>query len=96
MVVLAHYFGGHVPRSTASFVTIVYVRDPLSSDTKVSQLEVAPRVEDQVLRLDVPMDNLVAVNRFQRMQQAGAEKTGLFLGKLPLASQVEAQVASKE
>lgn len=53
-------------------------------------------VKHQILRLDVAMDNFLAMHCFQCMDDARAEKLSLFHRESFLLGQVEAEVAAKQ
>jgi len=96
MVILAHDFRGHVPRSAAGFVAIIDIIDPLSCNTEIRKFEVALRIEHQVLGLYITVDDLMPMDSFQGMKKASTEKTGLVLGKPALSSQMKSEVSSQE
>lgn len=63
-----HHLRCHVPRSTTGVRCVV--RSPHSSNTQVSHSAIPSRVEDDVLRLDVSMDDSVVVQVFKTHDDA--------------------------
>lgn len=62
----------HVARGSAGLLRVFW--PPVPGDAQVSDFGVAFAVEDDVLRLDVPVDDVLAVQAPQPLQQATHQK----------------------
>ena len=67
-----HDLGSHVTRRARCILRIF--RAPHSGDPKVSYPEVAIRVNDQVLGLDVSVNDILLVARFQPCYETGTKE----------------------
>lgn len=92
MGLLAHDLGRHVAWSAGRVLGVVRV--PHSSDTQVSDLKVAIRVENQVFRFDVSMQDTLLVQVLQSEEHAGDEEPCLFLTELLVLCQVVSEIPS--
>lgn len=82
MILTTHDFWSHIARGTAGIVGVVLTE--LSRNAKISDSQIAFRVKDQVLRLDVPMDNFILVHVLQANQNVADEEFSFSLVKDPL------------
>lgn len=96
VVVLAHYLGCHIPWCSTCLIRIVSIWYPFSGDTEVSQLQISVFVKDQVLRLDIPMDDIVSMHCFECVYQTSTEEPRLLLAESALACQVVAKVTTEQ
>lgn len=94
MILPAHDLRSHVARSSASICTII--RLYYSSYSKVSYSDVAPIVKYKIFWLDVPMNNIVEVQKLKTNEDAGNEKLSLHLFKSSSTSHVVTQVTSNQ
>ena len=72
MVDSTHYLWSHVTRRARCILRIF--RTPQSGDSEVSYPEVAIMINDQILRLDVSVDDILLVACFQSRDEAGTEE----------------------
>ena len=72
VVVSTHDLRSHVTRCARCILRIF--RTPQSGDSEVSYPEVAIMVNDQVLRLDVSVDDILLVACFESRDEAGTEE----------------------
>ena len=94
MVLPAHYFRGHVARSSTCVSIIVGLDHP--SYAQVSGSEVSLVVKHQILWFDVPMDDVVEVKVLKSHQNAGNEEFCLHLLEPSPAAHVIPQITTHE
>jgi hypothetical protein len=72
-VVLAEeHLGSHVPRSAAGLLRIFWL--PKAGDAEVGDAGVSPLVQDDVFGLDVPVDDVPAVQAGEPLHEAAHEE----------------------
>lgn len=92
MVLATHHFGSHVTGRARRVMRIV--RRPNPRNAHVSDPHVAVALEQQILRLDVPVDHAVAVHVLEADDDAGDKKLGLLLREPLLFVVVVSQIAA--
>lgn len=72
MVLSAHYLGSHVPWRSRSVLRILF--SPISCDSEIRDPEVSLVIDDEVLRLDVSVNNLLFMAVFETGHKACNEE----------------------
>lgn len=100
MVLPAHDLGSHITRRARSLLRVVWT--PLPRDSKVCNPQIAVLLEDEVLRLDVSVYYVIAMDELKSQYDASRKEfyseatTGLLLGKLAETADMESQVATSQ
>jgi len=76
MILPTHDLGSHVPGRARRVLSILL--SPISCDTEIRDPEVALVIDDKVLRLDVPVNNLLLMAVFEAGHEACNEKACTF------------------
>ena len=92
VILSAHHLWGHVAGRSRGIMCII--RCPNSGNTHVGDPNIAIALQEQILRLDVPVDNPVIVHVFEANQDASDKKLGLFLSKALFLVMVVSEIAS--
>ena len=84
----------HVAGSSRSFRGVI--RGPVSRDTEARESQVALAVEDQVFRLNIPMDDTAAMQHFQCLHQTSYEELSLQFREYAMLGNVIPEIPSSE
>lgn len=93
MVLSAHDLRSHVTRCARGFSCVVW--SPVSGNAKISQTQISITVEDQVFRLDVPMNDPTLMDNLQGLDKASNEELCFLLNKFPFSSNVVSEISTK-
>ena len=92
VILSAHHFWCHVARRSRGVMSVVWC--PNSRDTHVGDPNIAIALQEQVLRLDVPVNNPVVVHVLEADQDASNEKLSLLLIEALLSVMMVSEIAS--
>ena len=92
MILPTHNFRSHIPWSTTCIVRVVL--SVFSRNTKISNSHVTLRIQHQIFRLDISMNNFVLVHILQPYNEVTDKKFSLFLVKHSLISQMVPQITT--
>ena len=79
MIFLCQHFRGHIARSSARVSFIL--RLELASDAHISDMEIPTGVQDEILRLDIPVDDALVMHMLKAKNQASDQKLALSFSK---------------
>ena len=94
MLFAAHYFWRHISWRSTCIVGVVLPE--LSRDSQIRDSYIALRVQNQIFRFDVPVDNLVLVHVLQADNYVSDEELGFLLVEVPLIAEVVAEISAVE
>jgi hypothetical protein len=105
MILTAHDLGGyislksyliiltHVSRCATRILSVIWV--PHSRDTEIGNPHVPCLIKHKILRLDVSMQDTLAMQILQAQKHASHEELGLILSKLSMLREVISQIATR-
>lgn len=93
MIFSVNYFRSHIARCPTRIRIVLFSKN--SSNSKVSQSEVALRIENQILRLDVPVDNLITMEVLKGQKDATDKEFNDMFRKSLKSANLVSQVSSR-
>lgn len=94
VVLATHDLRSHVARSAAGLLGVVWI--PNAGYPEISHAQVSLIVEDQVLRLDVPVEDALAVDVLKSHHYASNEELCLLLAEAPVPRDVVSEIAPRQ
>ena len=94
VVLSAHHLWSHVSRCSARIVRVIL--PVLTRDAEISNSQVSISIKDQILRLHIPMNDVVLMDVLESNDHVGHEKLTLAFIENPFVSQVISQIPSIE
>lgn len=92
MILTRENFWSHVARRSTSFTAIIFLQN--LRNAHICNSEVALLIQNQILWLNVPMDNILFMHVFQSEYEARDQKFALCFCKLFLLNHVVPKIAA--
>lgn len=86
MILSAHNLRGHISRSSTGIIGVIL--PVLPRDTKISDSQISFRVQNKILRLDIPMNNFVFMHVFEPNDDISHKEFSLSLVKDSFVAEV--------
>lgn len=94
MVLPAHDFRSHVARRTTSISTVIRLH--YSCDSQIRDSQESLIIKHQILRLDIPMDDVIEMQELQSNDHTSYEKLGLIFSEPPPAAHMVPQIPADQ
>jgi len=94
VVLPAHDFRGHVPGSSRRFTCVFGCKKP--GNPEIGKSEIALVVKNKIFWLDISVDDLGLMHRFERVDEAGDEKSGDLFAEFAFAGDVVPEVTAEQ
>jgi len=94
VILATHDFGGHISRRTRGVLRVVL--SPDSGDAKVCDSHITIDVNNEVLRLDVPVNNILIVEIFEARDEASHKESRRLFVESAMTADVVTEVTTRE
>lgn len=94
MVLPAHDFWSHVARCATSISTVIRLHYP--RDTQIRNPQESLIIKHQILRLNIPMDDVIEMQELQSNDHTSNEKFGLIFSEPPPAAHMVPQIPTDQ
>lgn len=82
----------HISRRPTSILIII--RNPNPSDTHISNPEISPLIDDQILRLDITMDNIIRMDILKPQYYTADEEFDNMLRKCTMFTSMISEITT--